>query len=542
MNKNLLTTLAFSMHANKGVYALFLGSGVSFSTGIPTGWHIAQDLTSQLAIINGVSDVVDSVEWYRKQYSKEADYSDLLGKLVTTSTERIGLMKPYFIPNDDKMEEGLKQPTVAHRAVAKFIRDGYVKVVVTTNFDRLLEKALAEVNVVPQVIRTEADIEGATPLVHANCTIIKINGDFMDCRFKNTIEELADYSETWKSYLARVFEDFGLITCGWSAKWDKALVELIKAKLSQRYNSTFTGIEGADNDALKSLATFKHSTMLEIDDADSFFQILAENTEVLEYVNRNTTLSADLAVARVKKYISLPQYTIQLSDLFEDEVKNVIATLQTKKSSNDTPSRQLMQDMTAIAVNASKVYLPMLECAIRWCRAEHEEVIVDSLEGILNRDVKDPQSGSYYEASCSLNYLGAAMLFFAAGILCIRYKKYSLLNSILSLEFSGVKELCRRVWDGPVVENLNCWLIDRLFDLSSSMFPLNSTVFYQLQTLIPSKKFDSEFYIFEKMLCLYNAMLAKYNKEGKEARDLPSGLYMLQYTDNLKDVYNSLMI
>lgn len=44
------------------------------------------------------------------------------------------------------------------------------------------------------------------------------------------------------------------------------------------------------------------------------------------------------------------------------------------------------------------------------------------------------------------------------------------------------------------------------------------------------------------MLCLYNAMLAKYNKEGKEARDLPSGLYMLQYTDNLKDVYNSLMI
>ena len=35
-----LTTLAFSMYSNKGAYALLLGSGISRSAHIPTGWEI----------------------------------------------------------------------------------------------------------------------------------------------------------------------------------------------------------------------------------------------------------------------------------------------------------------------------------------------------------------------------------------------------------------------------------------------------------------------------------------------------------------------
>ena len=35
-----VTRLAFSVQQNPGVYALLLGSGVSFSSQIPTGWAI----------------------------------------------------------------------------------------------------------------------------------------------------------------------------------------------------------------------------------------------------------------------------------------------------------------------------------------------------------------------------------------------------------------------------------------------------------------------------------------------------------------------
>lgn len=52
---NLLTTLSFSIYSNKGVYALLLGSGISRSAGIPTGWNIVTDLIHKLAVQYGKS-------------------------------------------------------------------------------------------------------------------------------------------------------------------------------------------------------------------------------------------------------------------------------------------------------------------------------------------------------------------------------------------------------------------------------------------------------------------------------------------------------
>ena len=42
-------------------------------------------------------------------------------------------------PTDAEREQGLKVATAAHRAIAQLVRDGYVRVIVTTNFDRLME-------------------------------------------------------------------------------------------------------------------------------------------------------------------------------------------------------------------------------------------------------------------------------------------------------------------------------------------------------------------------------------------------------------------
>lgn len=41
--------LATSMHAQPGVYALLLGSGVSTGAGMPTGWGVVTDLVRKVA-------------------------------------------------------------------------------------------------------------------------------------------------------------------------------------------------------------------------------------------------------------------------------------------------------------------------------------------------------------------------------------------------------------------------------------------------------------------------------------------------------------
>lgn len=54
-----------------------------------------------------------------------------------------------------------------------------MSVIVTTNFDRLMERALEAEGVAPTVITTPEAIEGASPMAHCDCTLVKLHGDYM---------------------------------------------------------------------------------------------------------------------------------------------------------------------------------------------------------------------------------------------------------------------------------------------------------------------------------------------------------------------------
>jgi hypothetical protein len=98
------------------------------------------------------------------------------------------------------------------------MRDSYIQVVVTTNFDRLMEQALESVGVVPTVIVSPETASGMVPLVHSGPTIVKVNGDYLDSRIKNTEEELSRYDPAMDRLLDQIFDEYGLIICGWSAE------------------------------------------------------------------------------------------------------------------------------------------------------------------------------------------------------------------------------------------------------------------------------------------------------------------------------------
>ena len=54
-----INSLAFSIQANRGVYAVMLGSGVSRSAKIPTGWEVTLDLVRKLA---GISEAMQALK------------------------------------------------------------------------------------------------------------------------------------------------------------------------------------------------------------------------------------------------------------------------------------------------------------------------------------------------------------------------------------------------------------------------------------------------------------------------------------------------
>jgi hypothetical protein len=135
-----IVRISLALDANKGAYAVLLGSGVSAASGIPTGWQIVSDLVTKVANLEGADVAGDPIDWYKQRYGVEPDYSGLLNSIANSPTERSLLLRSYFEPTDDERRDGLKVPTAAHRTMAQLALSGHVHLFLTTNFDRLLEK------------------------------------------------------------------------------------------------------------------------------------------------------------------------------------------------------------------------------------------------------------------------------------------------------------------------------------------------------------------------------------------------------------------
>ena len=87
----------------------------------------------------------------------------------------------------------------------------------------------------PTVISSAAHAQGALPLVHSGCTIIKVHGDYLSPDLKNTVEELDSYDPVIDALLDRVFDEYGLGVCGWSATWDPALRNALLRAPNRRF-------------------------------------------------------------------------------------------------------------------------------------------------------------------------------------------------------------------------------------------------------------------------------------------------------------------
>lgn len=196
-----MVSLAFSMHSNRGVYAVLLGSGVSRSSQIPTGWEIVMEFIRKVAKAQSDDCGADPAAWYHAKFGQQPDYGELLDMLAKTPNERQALLRGYFEPTDEEQDTRAKMPTRAHRAIAKLARAGYVRLIITTNFDRLMERALEDECVPPVVVSSPDQIEGMAPLSHVGCCVVKVHGDYLDTRIRNTPLELEAYEPRMNEFL-----------------------------------------------------------------------------------------------------------------------------------------------------------------------------------------------------------------------------------------------------------------------------------------------------------------------------------------------------
>ena len=374
-------SLAFSIQANRGVYALLLGSGVSRDAQIPTGWDITLDLIRKLASTSGESAEPDPERWYLEKYKAEPDYSKLVDELAKTQAERQQLLRPYFKRNQEEQEEDTKQPTAAHRAIARLVADGFVRVILTTNFDRLMERALEEAGIEPTVVSSPDQVQGMLPLAHIEHCLVKLHGDYRDTRIRNTPLELDEYPDEFNKLLDQVFDEFGLIACGWSADWDAALRAAILRAPSRRF-TTYWATRGDPGEEAQHIISQRRAQVIEIESADRFFSTVQEKVESIEEFSRPHPLSAEATVASLKRYLSEPRFRIQLSDLVDETIDRTIEQCSSTSFSihDSKPSSSTVTARVRAYEAACSTLLAMAMTGGRWAEPVHFDLWRSALE------------------------------------------------------------------------------------------------------------------------------------------------------------------
>jgi SIR2-like domain len=437
-----MVSLAASVQASPGVYALLLGSGISRSAGVPTGWEVQLDLIRRVAAVRGEDPGPDPAVWYRERYAAEPDYSDLLDELGPAPGDRQALLSGYFEPTEDERERGLKLPTPAHRAIARLVAGRYVRVIVTTNFDRLLEVALADAGEVPTVVSTPDAVRGAIPLVHSTCTVVKLHGDYLDARIRNTRAELERYDPGFDALLDRIFDEFGLVVCGWSGDWDLALRAALERCSSHRFTTYWT-TRDEPSDTAGRLAALRRAIVMPIEGADSFFTRLADGVAAVESVGGHDVLSTQTLVAILKRYLTDPAARIRLGDLVMRESEGAYAEL----ASRDGPLEPPVQP-GHVRARVEQYELEMdrlvrvMATGCFWAGATHRALWTRTLERIANRPYPEDEP-----RSCrSLHDYPALLLLYAGGVAAVGAGDYGTAVALLR----DVKLRTER-WDEPLV-------------------------------------------------------------------------------------------
>lgn len=424
-----LTRLAFSVHENRGVFALLLGSGLSRAAEIPTGWEITLDLVRRVALAQGVDEQPDWAAWYHATYGKEPDYSDLVGDLGQSAAERRAILHGYIEPSPEDRDEGRKQPTRAHEAIADLVRDGFIRVIVTTNFDRLLENALRERGVEPTVVASVDALKGAQPLTHSVCFILKLHGDYLDARIFNTVEELTAYPPEYDALLNHILDEHGLIVSGWSGEWDHALRAAILRAPSRRY-SLFWTARGALGAGAAEIVAQRAGVVVPIAGADAFFLSLRESVTTLERTQRRNPRSVDLLIAGTKRYLARPEHRILLDDLVAGEVETLRERLDgLSLKPGGTWSAEEFRSRVSAYEAATEALARMVGVMGRWGDGSETGLVADIIRTLY---AQAEEEGSGFSAWLNLRAYPAVLTLTAYGLGLTRARRWRALREVLS--------------------------------------------------------------------------------------------------------------
>jgi hypothetical protein len=422
-----LTRAAFALHRRPGSYVALLGAGISKPTGVASAWQILEDLARSAAAAQG-EHPSDVIAWWSHRFGKLPTYSDVLETLGSNQIERRALLEPYFRRGEEGVETQERTPSLAHRELARLVARGSIRVILTLNFDHLMEEALRAEGVEPTIVVGSRGIEEMEPLHAQRAAVVHLHGEYLSPDLLNTPDELGSYSTATERLLRQVSGEYGLLLVGWSAEWDKRLVELLTPGAELRH-ATWWIEPGELNPVQAELARSRQADEIRLT-ADQAMVRLAAAVEAVEAEERKSRpLDIAVGVASIKR-------ELRHRGSFGIEAHDVVREAFGRLSDLRAHQLQLIQarDRSESLLSTSESVLDALRPAATfaavlayWGNGETDRWWLQDLEELAHRPHVGGPTDLIYLARCP-----AMVIAYAAGAAAVAAERWDLVFRLIS--------------------------------------------------------------------------------------------------------------
>lgn len=227
---------SFKVFSNQS-FDLFLGSGASVTSGIPTGgdliWLFKREILSSQGIINGKKIADLKIEANKKVIQ---NYFDQRGDSSKNISNPYSFYFEECYPDALVRKEFLtelvrdKKPSIGFLCLSALIESQKMNVVWTTNFDDLIEKAITALNYKSYQIVSPDNAKSVKEFKSDIPTVIKLHGDFRYDPLQNTDKELQELESNLQDRFFNVSKGKGLLVVGYSGS-DQSIMSTIEKAL-----------------------------------------------------------------------------------------------------------------------------------------------------------------------------------------------------------------------------------------------------------------------------------------------------------------------
>ena len=224
---------SFKVLSNQS-FDLFLGSGASVNSGIPSGgdlvWHFKREILSSKKIINGKKFTDLKIE-ANKQIIQ--NYFDQRGdnNIVNHYSHYFKECYPDSLVRKEFLSDLVrdKKPSIGFLCLSALVERQKFNVVWTTNFDDLIENAITALNYKSCQIVSPDNASSVQQFNSDIPTVVKLHGDFRYDPLQNTDEELQELEASLHTKFLDASTQKGLLVVGYSGSDKSVMTTLEKA-------------------------------------------------------------------------------------------------------------------------------------------------------------------------------------------------------------------------------------------------------------------------------------------------------------------------